>query len=479
MTSFRIASLLPPVLGLGLLFAAGAAEASSGALKGTLRFVNKNGGFCPTGENCLGAAYPQTSYNKLTGIPEVRIQLIRASDGFLLGSGNTNSAGQYTITWSTQDATTSDVTAYLKVRYVHYQNRFLFHQLSTTTHKEWEGKTANFTLDHGTTTGAPQLNWGNWDWGTVTTDRIANLYWAAYMMWAKLKLSPRMVSYFINVDILAFEKLKGSVPVTDSTCQGTSCARPWMKNIDPPTRPNWAEKKLTIVLDGVAATPYKPQSRMMHEMGHIADFVSGPQAGLLRQVGYCYDEASNCGWHTWSAEYRPTALSEGMATFLAVSAFHNGDATAAYVCDANGNSTKPYERHCYPNTGHPSSESIEDRAPGMCLAPEGRRALNAMRFFWDIYDTHADGTDATDLDFISILDSQAVWPCPSYPACYAAGELHDQFTSVQTTLHSWVAGAGTQKDEGNAWRFRNNMLNNYTGNPDVQGVYNQNCMGAN
>jgi hypothetical protein len=476
MTYFRTASLLPPVLGLGLLFTAGAAEASSGALKGTLRFVNKNGGFCPTGENCVGAAYPQTSYNKLTGIPEVRIQLIRASDGVILGSGNTDSAGKYTITWSTFDASTSDVSAYLKVRWVHYQNRFLFHQLSTTTHKEWEGKTANFTLNHGTTTGAPQLSSGDWNWGTNTIDRISNLYWAAYMMWAKLKTSPRMVSYFTNLDILAFEKLKGSTPITDTFCQASSCARPSMKNVDPPSRPNWAEKKLTIVLDGDAATPYKPQSRMMHEMGHIADFVSGPQAGLLRQVGYCY--TPDCGWNAWSAEYRPTALGEGIATFLAVAAFYDDAATAAYVCDANGNSTKLYERHCYPNTGHPGSESIEDRAPGACLAPEGRRAINAMRFFWDIYDTPADGTDATDLDVIDILDSQAVWPCPSYPACYATGQLHDQFTFVAPTLHSFTAGSGAQLDEGNAWRFRNNMLNNYTGGPDVQGVYTQNCMGA-
>ena len=100
-----------------------------------------------------------------------------------------------------------------------------------------------------------------------------------------------------------------------------------------------------------------------------------------------------------------------------------------------------------------------------------------MRYFWDIYDVQSDGMDTTNLTTRDILESLAVWPCAAYPACYAAGNLHDQFTSISADFSSSTVNS-LQRDEGNGWRYRLNMLNNYTGNPDVQGAYYQNCLGT-
>ena len=69
---------------------------------------------------------------------------------------------------------------------------------------------------------------------------------------------------------------------TTTNCATSSCALAAMKNltaITSPQRPAYANQVPTIILDGDAATPYSPQSRVMHEMGHIADFLAGPSAG--------------------------------------------------------------------------------------------------------------------------------------------------------------------------------------------------------
>ncbi len=358
--------------------------------------------------------------------------------------------------------------------YKHKDSRFAFRQLSSGAPSQLINDTSSVVLYHGGNTVS------TWNFGSSGAPHtLMNLYWAAWKMWNKLKLSGRMTTYFTNVDLLAFEKTAAPY-YTTTNCATSSCALAAMKNltaITSPQRPAYANQVPTIILDGNAATPYSPQTRVMHEMGHIADFLSGPNAGLVRSTGYCYTGIGNCDWTYTSSEYRPTALTEGLATFLAVSAFHNDNTAETYVCTANGNAVAVAGTHCYPG-GVTGAYTLEVRPAGACGMAEGRRALNAMRFFWDIYDVAADGTDATDKDFFNILDALSTWPCPAYPACYSAGQLHDQFTNVPSTLYSATPDSSplTELDQGNAWSFRNVMLNNYTPSTDVQGAYYQNCM---
>ncbi|GEM_PF-2668966 len=360
-------------------------------------------------------------------------------------------------------------------------NRFYVHTASNLPHTQYTSTTGTFTATHGTTSGSPQ-NLGGWIWGTSGAPNApANVYWAAWMEWQNaLKNSNRMVTYFQNVDIMAFDT-NGNL----SDCD-TSCARGWFRNMTTATgTPAWAhEQTPTVVLDDGTATPYAPQARVNHELGHIADFLSGPNQGLKRSTGYCFNDAS-CNWSDGSLEYRPAALTEGMATFIASVSFYTEAAQNPRTCFPNGNDTNVGKRHCYPGSGgstittwglETSSWTGAGCGGTNGVPQEGRQPVSAMRFFWDIIDSLNDGQDDINLSMFNIFDSLAAWPCPSYPACYSAGQLHDQFTSVNSTLSS-ATNSSTELDDGNGWDFRNNMLNNYSGADDVQNAYWNNCMG--
>ena len=472
----RTAFFVSSVLGASLFLITSQARASSGVISGTLQFYNKNGHYCPTGASCTQSLYKQAAYGTFTGFPEIEVILVNAAN-FQIASGSTDSAGNYKMSWAYGGGTGNVTGARLRVNFKQKHGRFVFHSLGGSHTTPMSSPSEPFTLVHGSTQLAPQVlatyKWGN----AVTPHTTPNLYWAAWKMWESLKSSPRMVSYFTGLCILVGEKSSG-IPVTSTDCQASSCAHGRFSKYNVGNLPSWAEKKPTIVIDGWPTTAFNPQSRVMHEMGHIADFLAGPSNGLLRSTGYNYDALTPNTWDEYSLEWRPTALTEGLATFLAVQAFHTEYDPGPYVCTANGNSGEAGKRHCYPPGTVVDTDSIEDRLfGGSCVTKEGRRPISAMRYFWDIYDFSSDGTDATDLTTRDILESLAVWPCASYPACYLGGNLHDQFTSISSDFSSYTIN-NTQRDEGNGWRYTLNMLNNYTGNPDVQGAYYQNCLGS-
>ncbi len=219
----------------------------------------------------------------------------------------------------------------------------------------------------------------------------------------------------------------------------------------------------------------------MHEMAHIADFVSGPAGqfvgpGLLRSIDL-YDRDGTGGWSYETTEYRPAALTEGLATAVSTGAFFTNAATNPRTCSVHGNVSNPGWRHCF--TGSlAGTRSLEESHYGSCVAEEGRWSLSAMRFFWDIMDTVNDGVDNSSLGLSVIFDSIATFPCPSYPACYANGQLHDQYSFVPSDLNAENVSVSTgEKDDNNAWTFRTNMVNNYCCFADVEDQYYNNCMG--
>jgi hypothetical protein len=76
-----------------------------------------------------------------------------------------------------------------------------------------------------------------------------------------------------------------------------------------------------VQLDGAAA--YRPEARIMHELGHIATYKS--QAYTYVGLGaYCWDFSSavECGWAHEEAEWGVAAFEEAMATFAGSSALY-------------------------------------------------------------------------------------------------------------------------------------------------------------
>lgn len=433
---------------LATLLVPTAAMASSGVLSGTLRFWNKNGNYCPDSQPCTGALYTEGSYDTLVGIPEAKLQIRRASDDAVIGSTTLSSSGAYTVSWSS--AGSGDVTAYLRVIYEHKDGVF---RMKTTGGSTYANLSADLTLTNGTSAGSPQSIW--WNWGSSGSPiTYANAYWAGWKTYQRLKTSTRMVNNFTDINVYGFSD---SAPCSGASCANcdTSCARGYFENAG--ANAAWADQKMTVVLDANAA--YSPAERMMHELGHIADYASRKY-----RFGTGYDYDGNDWWSSTSREWRNSALHEGYATFVSMSALYSDNAPEPRTCLSSG--------HCYT-----SGFDVEESHQGSCAFEEGRYAISATRFFWDIWDSVNDGNDSIDLNFYAFPDSLAAWPCPGYPACYGNGELHDQYSSVSNNLASISYSAG-EKDEGNAWDYRNNMLNNYAGAHDVQDEYFNNCMGV-
>lgn len=446
-------------IGLGVFILPTTGHASSGCVSGTLRFHNKNGGYCPASEPCTGANYKQSAFDVLLPIPEAMVLVQRASDGVVIGSSTTDAAGAYTNCWSSPGG--GNIVGYISVLYTHRNSRFFVHLYGNTPHTPVGNSTSNQTLVNGTTPGAPQAL--SWSWGTSASPISgANIYWAAWKAWdLALQNSTRMQAYFTNVDILVFS----------NTCS-TSCSRPWFLNMASP--PAYAEQKPTIIIDQSAGTPYNPQERIMHEMGHIADFVAGPNQGILRDTGDCgYDGV--CNWNYTTTEWRPKALKEGLASYLASTTLYQEIATDPRACFANGNGVAG-SQHCFPGNAI-TDYSIEDGDFGHCGALEGRWPLNSNRFMWDIADAVNDDGETTNLSLFNIYDSIYATPCPSWPACYGANDAHDPFSFVAADLSSVTNSVG-EEDDSSQWYFRDVMLNYYSGAYDVQNPYWANCLGV-
>lgn len=440
------AMLLPEV--------ASAQFVSWGSVEGRVRFRNRNGGYCPTGADCTGALYRQTHYDSLMGIPEARIELVR-SDGAVIAATTTDKEGNYEMFWlSFGPFLPGTVQARLRVTYEHKDGRFRFR---TTSDNPARSSSSLLSLTHGTSGANPQSIW--WYWGTSSSPNpFANAYWAAWMLWDKrLRFSNRMKSRLTDLDIYGFSS---TAPCNGASCAncGTSCARGYYERGG---QPSWANERMTVVLDSNAA--FNPQERVMHEIGHIADYIS---RYYRFSTGYGYN--GNSGWSFTTEEYRPSALHEGFASFVGTSGFYNDYATDPRTCFSGEGA------HCYPGGSGSSRQSVEQSNRGSCASEEGRWAISHMRFFWDLYDEVDDGIDDIDLVQYEIFDSIGATPCPNWPACYGSGEAHDPYSFVSNDLSSRTVSCN---DCGSAWSFRNNMLNEYSKGYDVQDEYFNNCLG--
>ena len=230
----------------------------------------------------------------------------------------------------------------------HKDNRF---QIKNTEGGRWIWW-SNVTLDKGTTTNAGRRTWGS----AGSPHALSNLYDGAHEMWThSLDPSNRMSAYFTGLSIVAF----------DDVCP-TSCA-------------SGGDNRVTIDSTGSA---YRPQARIMHEMGHIASY-RGSRDQEYRQAGaaiYCFGgETAPCGWNMTSAENAAVHFEEAAATFMGDAALYTQGAIDPHTCNSSVACT----------TG---SHNIEDSGGTSCATNDNRRPINAVRYFWDIYDSSSDFT---------------------------------------------------------------------------------------
>jgi len=320
------------------------ASAASGWVEGYIKHYQNQGNYCPTTRNCTTAQYLQAEFNTVVPARNVYVYL-RDQNGAVIGTGITSSSGYYKFSWSRSTAPTSGSLIWtLK----HGSGRF---QIFAPAGETWILWSTVSSIVDGTTSSSPQ-NLGTRQWGSSgAPHQLTNGYDGAEKMWNRsLMYSNRMVNYFSNLDIRAFSN---SVP--NSNCS-SSCA------FGPANQ---------VQLDANAA--FTPQARVMHEMGHIASYVSN---NFTYGGDYCWPSTggAGCGWSFTSAEWRAASFEEGIATFY-------GD-TAIYW------NLNPQPHTCLSASFCPlNSFDVEtSTGSGSCATNETRWPLSVDRYLRDMYD---------------------------------------------------------------------------------------------
>ncbi|MBS2020881.1 MAG: hypothetical protein JST92_00600 [Deltaproteobacteria bacterium] len=314
-------------------------------MTGTIQYYNNQGNFCPTTRDCSGTYYPQSEFHAYVPVRDTRVYIRRDSDSAIIGQGSTNAGGQFTISWSIPGGT-GDVQANLIWVGEHKDGRFAIRASDGSQYIFW---TMPFTLHSHGTDSVGALSWGTEN----SPNPIANVYDGAWRTWRQFSLSNRLVTYFTGVEI--------RYPSSDCP---TSCTS--------------GSDKL-VKLDPDSA--YAPQARVMHELGHVASYVSNRDQSRSLSNDYCYpNTGGNCGWSLQTAEWSQDAFEEGFATFAGDTALASPWSTAPHTC---------YQSAAACSTGHHNEESSPG-ATGQCASDENRFPLSVVRYLWDAYDFNVD-----------------------------------------------------------------------------------------
>jgi hypothetical protein len=394
------------------LAAPGLASAASGTVQGTWRNYQNQGNYCdPNGRNCTQAQYLVSEYHTYHPISDTKVY-IKDPGGAVIGTGVTDASGAFSIVWN-RGSTPAHVRVYWQ--FEHKDDRFKIRdETGGGVYAKWSNE---ILVTNGGT-----VNVGNLYAGTsLAISGLANIYDGADRMWNdSLKYSGRMLNIFTGLTIRAYPE----------DCP-TACANSGSNLIKMPE-----------------GSEFKPQGRILHEMGHIA---AGKAAGAqMDPGGYCYPaEETDCGlgWSMGSNEWRGAALKEAMATVLG--------AIALYWSGAGD------PRSCLAAAGGPASSTIE--TSGACSGTMGRQAMQVDRYLWDIYDSRVDGADNVDEPYYVFVDALA-----AIPSGYDWGEV-SSYRNALGTIDCW--------DCFHPWEWRNAVLNHWSGAAETQGIYFQNCMG--
>lgn len=338
-----------------------AAEAASGVVRGRLRFYQNQGNYCPSSRTCTAARYRQADYNINSPVRDVKVYLV-AEEGGVLGQGTTNANGDYQISWYKFTWWGgSPGRARIEWYGEHRDGRFA---LKTSAGGRWVFWTPYSTLTDGTTASNRQ-NLGTRTWGSASSpNALANLYDGAARMWRDaLNSSNRMRNSFTGVEIRAY----------DGTTCPTSCA-------------DGANKR--IIIDS-STSAYRPQARVMHEMGHIASYLS-----KARRACVDYTFGGNNGWSMTSQEWACAGFEEAIATFF-------GDRAIYWQAS-------PQPTSCLSSGVCPNSSNIEtSTGSGSCATGEARQPITAVRYLRDLYDSVDETNDGNRFGYSRFFDALA------------------------------------------------------------------------
>lgn len=339
-----------------ILASSGYASAHSGTLSGSLVFYQNQGNYCQDSINCTGANYTEDDhFDHFLPIPDTKVYVI-TQYGTVSGQSTTDANGDFSINWN--DGSVPGIIRYFAWRYEHEDGRFRITNMSGTT-QQYSG----FAWNNGHSYHIGDVTLGN----SGAPHALANVYDGARMMWDNtLSSSSVMQNYFTNVQIRAFEPAGcldgGGNPIPG--CCPTSCA-------------NGPNKR--IRLDANAA--YQPQSRVMHEMGHLASYLASPAQAFNGIASYCYDgESAPCGWDVETEENGSVQFEEGIATHFANVALYAQNAATPRHCFSSGPCSSA------------SANNLELSLGTSCGADVNRHPIQAMRYLWDVYDNNSDYT---------------------------------------------------------------------------------------
>jgi hypothetical protein len=410
---------------------AGAAQAYSGYVSGTWQTWLKNGNYCdPSAQNCQGAMYLVEEFDSRQPIRNAYVEVVQGSNYTVIGQGSTDDGGNFDIYWSS-----SDIRTRARVRIFPRQAEGRI-EVRDKSGRTLNNVTALQVLQDGTTYSAPQ-DIGAWYTGSSSSPRwYFNVYWAAEMQW---RLS------FAYVGTL--QNLFTGVQIQGLTGDATR-----------------AHEEGKLIYIGTSDDALAPQSRIMHEMGHIASSLMGPRH-KVHNYDYPYNVCDRVvcdgAWYQYTPEWRGTSFEEAFATMT-------GDTTLWWpdaVQPTSGHSSGP----CDP--GDPAQQLWPMSYPydtNYCGADEGRWPLSAMRYFWHLYDESNDGDGDT---------LQEGWNCYSclydnllnYPPGVGDHQLDEPWTD---TTYSVVKPGGY--DEMNTADYNWHYANDF-GKTDSNTLWIDNC----
>lgn len=363
------------LMAAAIMGSAPASAVCSGTATFKVRFFQNQGNFCPTisdpTRDCSSTQYDESMFGVNQVVSGTKAYLFKTG-GAAIGSGITDANGDVTMTWIDFSCSSGSISAVMNWRFQHGDDRFAVKDITGAT---WSSSSSPVTLTNGATQNLGTFTKGS----SATPDPLANVYDGASRMWEfALNDSAHMRSYFTGLDILAFE------PSVGATCP-TSCAI----------------GTSTVRLD--AAAEFKPQARIMHEMGHIASQWAHPSQNF--QFGGNYNFPSGTpgggGWSMTTSEWSHASFEEGYATFL-------GDRSIYW--QGNDEPTTCNSTSFCSNSASTNTETTV--GSGLCASTGGtgsteeRNALNVIRFLRDIYDTNSDFTDdVLASSYASIIDT--------------------------------------------------------------------------
>jgi hypothetical protein len=417
------------------------AAAGAGTITGTYRIWNKNGNYCDPNpapgfvHNCTGSNYPKSQYDTLQPLKNAHVELWQG--GGAIGQGVTDDNGNFLVQWSSSNLTTP-----VWVRWFAQQkdNRFIVEDMNSL---RMNNNSGSFTLINGTTVNIPQ-NIGSWYSGSSAGPQwYMNIYWAAEKEWREtFNLVGLFQNGYTNVQIRGEQNCSG----------GDSCATGSTKSIQ-------IGGGVTNEVDA-----YTPQAVVMHEGGHIADFVA---RSYTNGENYCYPGTTGgqiggvqCGWNATVDAWGATSFEEGFATLAANVTLWYPNAVEPTYCRSQGTCGNA------DNTNLEVSHAINSACLVNSGNNESRKPISTMRMLWDLYDIPTD----TSWDSLS-EGAGAFWQMWSIMTFYPAG------TGIYAIDEPWSANYAIEDnyDGRGSISYYHNYVANYASQIAMYNIWWANC----